>query len=82
VASSGQYVPDGKGGWIVLTVTTWNVQNLFPAGSPDGPETQQAYDDKLDALAGTIRTLERPSAWQVASEHPAQINVRSYVTGY
>jgi endonuclease/exonuclease/phosphatase family metal-dependent hydrolase len=50
-------VPDDLGGSIVLTVTTWNVQNLFPAGSADGPATQQAYDDKLDALATTIGTL-------------------------
>jgi endonuclease/exonuclease/phosphatase family metal-dependent hydrolase len=41
----------------VLTVTTWNVQNLFPAGSTDGPDTQPDYDAKLDALAATIATL-------------------------
>lgn len=39
----------------MLKVTTWNVQNLFPAGSPDGPKTQQQYDDKLDALAATLQ---------------------------
>ncbi|MGH9250465.1 MAG: hypothetical protein ACRD0W_13215 [Acidimicrobiales bacterium] len=37
-----------------LTVMTWNVQNLFPAGHPDGPTTQQDYDDKVAALAGVI----------------------------
>jgi endonuclease/exonuclease/phosphatase family metal-dependent hydrolase len=41
----------------VLTVTTWNVQNLFPAGSADGPKTAKAYNDKLDALAATIQAL-------------------------
>ena len=41
----------------MLTVTTWNVQNLFPAGSTDGPDTQPDYDAKLDALAATIATL-------------------------
>jgi hypothetical protein len=46
-----------RNGSIVLTVTTWNVQNLFPAGSADGPDTPQAYNDKLDALAATILTL-------------------------
>ena len=41
----------------MLTVTTWNVQNLFPAGSTDGPDTQQAYDAKLDVSAATIQAL-------------------------
>lgn len=41
----------------MLTVTTWNVQNLFPAGSVDGPNTEQDFNDKLDALAATIGTL-------------------------
>jgi endonuclease/exonuclease/phosphatase family metal-dependent hydrolase len=41
----------------MLTVTTWNVQNLFPAGSADGPNTQNDYDDKLNALADAVRTL-------------------------
>ena len=41
----------------MLTVTTWNVQNLFPAGSADGPNTQNDYDDKLNALAGTVQAL-------------------------
>ena len=28
----------------MLTVTTWNLQNLFPAGSAAGPPTDAAYD--------------------------------------
>jgi endonuclease/exonuclease/phosphatase family metal-dependent hydrolase len=42
----------------MLTVTTWNLQNLFPAGHIDGPKTQQAYDEKLDGLAGALTTLD------------------------
>ena len=41
----------------MLTVTTWNVQNLFPAGRTHGPDTQPDYDAKLDALAATIGTI-------------------------
>jgi endonuclease/exonuclease/phosphatase family metal-dependent hydrolase len=42
----------------VFTITTWNVQNLFPAGHPDGPRTDALYDAKIDALAEAIRTLD------------------------
>jgi hypothetical protein len=41
----------------VLTVTTWNVQNLLPAGSRRWTKTQQTYDDELGALADPIQTL-------------------------
>jgi endonuclease/exonuclease/phosphatase family metal-dependent hydrolase len=41
-----------------LTVMTWNVQNLFPAGTEFGPATQQDYDDKIAALAGVINAVE------------------------
>ena len=37
-----------------LTVMTWNVQNLFPPGTPDGPATQEEYEAKLARLAGVI----------------------------
>jgi endonuclease/exonuclease/phosphatase family metal-dependent hydrolase len=37
-----------------LTVMTWNVQNLFPAGTGDGPATQQEYDRKVAGLARVI----------------------------
>jgi Endonuclease/Exonuclease/phosphatase family len=33
---------------------TWNVQNLFPAGTPDGPPTQAAFQTKLGSLAEVI----------------------------
>jgi hypothetical protein len=38
-----------------LTVMTWNIQNLFPVGHPDGPATQQEYDDKVAGLAEVIK---------------------------
>src|SRR4051794_35499418 len=38
----------------MVRIGTWNLENLFLAGEEGGPPTQQAYDDKLDALAGTI----------------------------
>jgi predicted extracellular nuclease len=34
-----------------------DVQNLFPAGSADGPNTLNDCDDKLNALAGTVQAL-------------------------
>jgi hypothetical protein len=37
----------------MFTVMTWNVQNLFPAGSADGPKTEADFGKKLDALALT-----------------------------
>jgi hypothetical protein len=41
-----------------LTVMTWNIQNLFPVGHPDGPATQQEYDDKVAGLAEVINAVE------------------------
>ncbi|HZA77679.1 MAG TPA: endonuclease/exonuclease/phosphatase family protein [Acidimicrobiales bacterium] len=41
-----------------LTVLTWNIQNLFPAGHEYGPTTQQAYNDKIAALAAVIDQVE------------------------
>jgi hypothetical protein len=38
----------------VLTVMTWNVQNLFPVGHPDGPDTEEKYQAKLAGLAEVI----------------------------
>jgi endonuclease/exonuclease/phosphatase family metal-dependent hydrolase len=37
-----------------LTVMTWNVENLFPPGSPSGPPDQATYNAKLAYLAATI----------------------------
>jgi len=41
-----------------LTVTTWNLENLFRAGHEFGPRTQEEYEIKLQSLAQTILTLD------------------------
>jgi endonuclease/exonuclease/phosphatase family metal-dependent hydrolase len=41
-----------------LTVMTWNIQNLFPAGHEYGPATQQQYNDKIAGLAAVIDAVE------------------------
>lgn len=41
-----------------VTVATWNLENLFLAGEPDGPETEAEYEAKLDSLASTINRLD------------------------
>jgi len=38
----------------VFKVMTWNVENLFRPGGPAGPETEAAYEAKLEGLAATI----------------------------
>lgn len=50
----------GDGGVVVavLTVMTWNVQNLFPVGHPDGPDTDEEYQAKLARLAGVIDEVD------------------------
>jgi endonuclease/exonuclease/phosphatase family metal-dependent hydrolase len=37
-----------------VIVATWNLENLFRPGTEYGPTTQEAYEDKLAALAETI----------------------------
>jgi endonuclease/exonuclease/phosphatase family metal-dependent hydrolase len=39
------------------TVMTWNVENLFPPGTPSGPTTDAIYRRKLRHLAKTIREV-------------------------
>ena len=42
-----------------FTVMTWNVQNLFlPAAEDDGPDTQNAFDQKLASLAAVIDAIK------------------------
>ncbi len=41
----------------MLTITTWNVENLFRPGSDAGPESGAVYKAKLKALAETITEL-------------------------
>ena len=38
----------------MITVGTWNVENLFRPGGPFGPKDKAVYDTKLAALAATI----------------------------
>jgi len=38
-------------------IGTWNIQNLFRHGSPDGPSTPEAYEAKVAALASSITVL-------------------------
>jgi hypothetical protein len=45
-----------------LTVMTWNIQNLFPAGQGDGPATQQGYDVKVACLAEVIDAVKQRAA--------------------
>ncbi|MBA2554630.1 MAG: endonuclease/exonuclease/phosphatase family protein [Geodermatophilaceae bacterium] len=41
----------------MVRIGTWNVENLFLPGGPSGPQTEEAYAAKLDALADTITSL-------------------------
>lgn len=41
----------------MVRVGTWNVENLFRPGGDAGPDTEEAYAAKLDALAATINEL-------------------------
>jgi endonuclease/exonuclease/phosphatase family metal-dependent hydrolase len=39
---------------LVITVGTWNLENLFRPGGQFGPKDKTVYDEKLAALAATI----------------------------
>jgi len=55
-----------------LTVMTWNIQNLFPAGQGDGPATQQEYDAKVAALGEVIDAVE-PDVLALQEVGPEQV---------
>lgn len=38
----------------MVSIGTWNLENLFSPGKDSGPESDAEYDTKLDALAATI----------------------------
>jgi endonuclease/exonuclease/phosphatase family metal-dependent hydrolase len=57
---------------VDLTVMTWNIQNLFPAGQGDGPATQQEYDAKVAALAEVIDAVE-PDVLALQEVGPEQV---------
>jgi endonuclease/exonuclease/phosphatase family metal-dependent hydrolase len=42
---------------ISFTAMTWNLENLFPVGSPSGPKTAEAYAAKMRNLATVIRLI-------------------------
>ncbi len=41
----------------MVTLGTWNLENLFRPGSDGGPDSDQEYQAKLNALAGTITSI-------------------------
>ncbi|MGA9749594.1 MAG: endonuclease/exonuclease/phosphatase family protein [Nocardioides sp.] len=41
-----------------MKVATWNLENLFTPGDPDGPPDQETYAAKLAGLAGLIDELD------------------------
>ena len=56
----------------VLTVMTWNVQNLFPVGHQDGPVTDEEYQAKLATLAAVIDAVE-PDVMALQEVGPEQV---------
>jgi hypothetical protein len=51
---------------------TWNVQNLFAVGTPDGPPTQEAFDAKLDSLAEVL-DAQRPDVAALQELGPPEV---------
>ncbi len=41
----------------MVTLGTWNLENLFRPGSDGGPDSAQEYQAKLDSLATTITSM-------------------------
>ena len=61
----------------MLTVGTWNLENLFRPGEDGGPADQAAYEAKLAGLAEVINRLApdalavpRRTIRQLARERP------------
>lgn len=46
----------------MITVATWNVENLFRPGGSSGPKTPAAYQEKLEAMASMI-TAANADVW-------------------
>jgi len=53
-----------------VRVMTWNVQNLFEPGSPDGPDDAPTYRAKIASLAAVI-DAERPTRAGTPGSRPA-----------
>ena len=62
-------------------VATWNVQNLFEAGTDDGPATAVQYDAKLASLAALIDQLQpHVLALQEVGPEPALVALQQALT--
>jgi endonuclease/exonuclease/phosphatase family metal-dependent hydrolase len=42
---------------VSFNVMTWNLENLFPVGSPSGPKSPEIYEQKMRNLAQTILAI-------------------------
>jgi exonuclease III len=51
---------------------SWNVQNLFAAGTEDGPPTQDAFDAKLASLAAVI-DAQQPDVLALQEVGPPEV---------
>jgi endonuclease/exonuclease/phosphatase family metal-dependent hydrolase len=51
---------------------TWNVQNLFAAGTQDGPPTMEAFDAKLTSLAAVL-DIQRPDVAALQELGPPEV---------
>jgi hypothetical protein len=64
---------EGRGcGVAEFRMLTWNVQNLFAAGSEDGPATQEAFDAKLASLAEVL-DAQRPDVAALQELGPPEV---------
>jgi endonuclease/exonuclease/phosphatase family metal-dependent hydrolase len=57
---------------VAFRLMTWNVQNLLPVGSTDGPPTQAAMDAKLASLAAVI-DAQQPDVLALQEVGPAEV---------
>jgi endonuclease/exonuclease/phosphatase family metal-dependent hydrolase len=57
---------------VAFRLMTWNVQNLLPVGSTDGPPTQAAMDAKLASLAAVI-DAQQPDVLALQEVGPPEV---------
>ena len=57
---------------VAFRLMTWNVQNLLPVGTKDGPPTQAALDAKLASLAQVI-DAQQPDVLALQEVGPPQM---------
>ena len=59
----------------MFKVMTWNVENLFKAGSASGPATTAVYEEKRQGLASMIPYhLLHASQWRDPRRTPVRAN--------